>query len=232
MALSARSWLCVLALLGGLAGLTPSAGAANKDAPKLDTRAQKLAYALGIRLGTNLPLGLSPDELAALAQGMVDRALEHEPRIDLKPLEPELQEFTRVRASRAYDREIEASKAFLEQAATGDGVEKKASGLLVQVLEEGKGPSPGPKSRVRVHYTGVLRNGQVFDSSVQRGQPAEFGLDQVVPCWREGLQTMKVGGKSRLYCPSSIAYGRRGYPPMIHPGAALVFEVELLEILD
>lgn len=224
--------LCLCAIVAGLAGIAPAARAAKKGAPLLKTRSEKIAYALGIQLGTRLPLGLSPEELTALAQGMVDRALEREPRIDLEPLQLELKEFTRIRASRAYDREVEASAAFLEQSATGEGIEKKASGLLVQMLEEGKGAAPGPKSKVRVHYTGVLRSGQVFDSSVQRGQPAEFGLDQVVACWREGLQTMKVGGKSRLYCPSSIAYGKRGYPPLIHPGAALVFEVELLEILD
>lgn len=114
-------------------------------------------------------------------------------------------------------------------AAAGDTV-TTASGLQITELRAGSGASPGASDVVVVHYHGTLPDGSVFDSSVERGQPASFPLNRVIPCWTEGLQGMKVGGKSRLVCPPQIAYGARGSPPRIPPNATLTFEVELLEI--
>ena len=106
-----------------------------------------------------------------------------------------------------------------------------ASGLCTRVLTAGTGTAhPDPWDKVTVHYSGWTTDGKLFDSSVQRGQPATFPLNRVIPCWTEGLQKMKVGGKSKLVCPSVIAYGDRGSPPKIKGGAALLFEVELLSI--
>ncbi|HEX4986215.1 MAG TPA: FKBP-type peptidyl-prolyl cis-trans isomerase [Burkholderiales bacterium] len=110
-------------------------------------------------------------------------------------------------------------------------MKKTASGALITTIKEGKGPSPKATDTVKVHYTGTLVDGTVFDSSVQRGQPATFPLSKVIKCWTEGLQEIKVGGKAKLVCPASIAYGDRGSPPVIKSGATLVFEVELLEIV-
>jgi FKBP-type peptidyl-prolyl cis-trans isomerase FkpA len=104
------------------------------------------------------------------------------------------------------------------------------SGLVYQSLKEGTGASPKATNTVRVHYHGTLADGKVFDSSVQRGQPAEFRLNQVIPCWTEGVQMMKVGGKARLTCPPQIAYGARGAGGVIPPNATLTFEVELLDV--
>ena len=98
-------------------------------------------------------------------------------------------------------------------------------------MTPGNGASPKASDTVKVHYHGTLRDGAVFDSSVDRGTPAEFPLGRVIPCWIEGVQKMKVGGKSKLVCPANLAYGDRGAPPKIQPGAALAFDVELLEIL-
>ena len=145
---------------------------------------------------------------------------------------PKIQELARSRMEKAASVEAEASKKFLAEKAAEEGVETTESGLVYKVLTAGTGASPAATDRVKVHYHGTLRSGEVFDSSVQRGQPASFGLNQVIPCWTEGVQKMKVGGKSRLVCPASIAYGDRGAPPKIPPGATLVFEVELLEILE
>ena len=105
-----------------------------------------------------------------------------------------------------------------------------SGGLQVEHLREGTGPSPKPTDVVKVHYHGTFSDGRVFDSSVQRGQPASFPLNRVIPCWTQGLQQMKVGGKARLTCPPELAYGERGAPPTIPPNATLTFEVELLGI--
>ena len=119
----------------------------------------------------------------------------------------------------------------LAKAAAEAGAKKTASGAIVKALKEGTGATPTAASTVKVHYHGTLPDGTVFDSSVKRGEPATFPLSGVIKCWTEGVQQIKVGGKSRLVCPSNIAYGDRGSPPTIKPGATLVFEVELLEIV-
>ncbi len=110
------------------------------------------------------------------------------------------------------------------------GAKRLDSGLIITTVKEGTGPSPKATDTVKVHYHGTLPNGKVFDSSVQRGEPATFPLNGVIPCWTEGVQQMKVGGKSKLVCPAAIAYGDRGAPPDIGPGATLIFDVELLGI--
>lgn len=112
-----------------------------------------------------------------------------------------------------------------------DGVpETLPSGLVITEVTAGSGPSPSATDRVRVHYHGTFPDGKVFDSSVERGQPAVFPLNRVIPCWTEGLQRMQVGGKANLVCPAAIAYGPRGAPPRIPANATLHFEVELLGI--
>ena len=108
---------------------------------------------------------------------------------------------------------------------------KTASGLVITMLKEGTGSSPKSSDTVKVHYRGVLANGKEFDSSYGRGQPATFPLNRVIPCWTEGVQLMKAGGKAKLVCPSKLAYGSQGVPGTIPPDATLIFEVELLEIV-
>jgi len=122
------------------------------------------------------------------------------------------------------------SQAFLAKAAAEPGAQQTASGLVYREITAGSGASPKATDTVKVHYRGTLINGKEFDSSYARNQPAEFPLNAVIPCWTEGVQKMKVGGKSRLVCPSSIAYGDAGAPPDIPGGATLIFEIELLGI--
>jgi len=108
---------------------------------------------------------------------------------------------------------------------------KTSSGIVITTLKDGAGAGPRSSDTVKVHYRGTLPNGKEFDSSYGRGQPTSFPLNRVIPCWTEGLQTMKVGGKAKLVCPPGLAYGSRGIPGTIPPDSTLIFEVELLEIL-
>ena len=120
--------------------------------------------------------------------------------------------------------------AYLEKAAAEPGAVKTPSGLIYRELKAGTGASPNASDMVKVHYRGTLVDGTEFDSSYKRNEPISFPLNGVIPCWTEGVQKMKVGGKSQLVCPSSIAYGDSGRPPVIPGGATLIFEVELLGI--
>lgn len=126
--------------------------------------------------------------------------------------------------------EAEASEKFLKAEAAKKGAVQTKSGLIYFELTAGKGASPKAKDKVTVHYTGTLRDGTVFDSSLDRGKPLTFGLDQVIAGWTEGLQKMSVGGTARLVIPADLAYGKRGAPPVIPPDAVLIFEVELIGI--
>lgn len=108
---------------------------------------------------------------------------------------------------------------------------KTASGIVITTMKEGSGASPKSADVVKVHYRGTLTDGKEFDSSYKRGQAATFPLNRVIPCWTEGVQTMKVGGKAKLVCPPNLAYGGRGVPGTIPADATLVFEIELLEIV-
>jgi|SRR5580658_282333 len=122
------------------------------------------------------------------------------------------------------------SKAALDKAAAEPGAIRTSSGLVYRELRAGTGESPKATDSVTVNYRGTLPNGKEFDSSYKRNEPAKFPLNQVIPCWTEGVQRIKVGGKSQLVCPAGIAYGERGSPPDIPGGATLIFEVELLSI--
>lgn len=120
--------------------------------------------------------------------------------------------------------------AYLDKAAKEPGAVKTPTGLIYREMRPGSGAFPTPSDLVKVNYRGTLINGTEFDSSYKRNEPATFPLNRVIPCWTEGLQRMKAGGKSQLVCPASIAYGDRGSPPLIPGGATLIFEVELLSI--
>jgi len=198
-----------LALVAVLAG----SGSVAAAAPELRTEDQKTLYTLGIAISRSLEtFHLTESELEAVTAGMADGVLHRDPKIDVNQYGPKLQ-------------------AFLDKAAAEKGATKTPSGLIITTIKPGTGPSPKATDTVKVHYHGTLIDGTVFDSSVDRKEPATFPLNGVIPCWTEGVQLMKVGGKSRLVCPSNLAYGDRGAGAKIKPGAALVFDVELLEIV-
>jgi FKBP-type peptidyl-prolyl cis-trans isomerase FkpA/FKBP-type peptidyl-prolyl cis-trans isomerase FklB len=205
------------------------AGAAG---PELKSEDQKTLYALGLVISQNLAsFNLSPSELESVLAGVSDGVLKKDFKVDPSAYVPKIQQLQAARAGSVAATEKKAGQAFLDRAAAEKGATRTPSGLIITTLKPGTGPSPKATDRVKVHYHGTLTDGTVFDSSVQRGEPITLGLNQVIKCWTEGVQMMKVGGKSKLVCPSDIAYGDQGRPPAIKPGATLVFEVELLEIV-
>ncbi len=208
-----------------------AAPAAQGAGPELKSDDQKTLYAIGLAMSRSLsPFSLNESELDLVKAGITDGVLNREKKVDLETFGPKIQEFAQKRASASAEQEKKNAQGFLDKAAAEKGATKTASGLVYSEITPGAGEQPKSTDTVKVHYTGTLTDGTVFDSSVKRGQPATFALNQVIPCWTEGVQRMKVGGKSKLVCPSSIAYGDHGMPPTIKPGAALVFEVELLSI--
>jgi FKBP-type peptidyl-prolyl cis-trans isomerase FkpA/FKBP-type peptidyl-prolyl cis-trans isomerase FklB len=196
------------------------------------TEEQKTLYALGLALSQSLgSFALTEAELEWVRAGLTDGALGRERKVDLQAYGPKIRDLQQARATALAAGEKKAGQAFLDKAAAEPGATRTPSGLIIKPITPGTGESPKATDKVKVHYHGTLTDGSVFDSSVQRGQPATFPLNGVIKCWTEGVQLMKVGGKSRLVCPSDLAYGDRGSPPRIKPGATLVFEVELLEIV-
>src|SRR5580692_4358751 len=197
--------------------------------PKPMTDDDKTVYALGLSIYRSLAqFDLSPAEMELVKQALTDAA-ENKPAVDLETWGPKINTMASARASRVSAREKEASAAYLTKAAAEPGAVKTESGLIYRELKAGTGPSPKATDTVKVNYRGTLTNGTEFDSSYKRNEPAEFPLNGVIRCWTEGVQRMKVGGKSQLVCPSDIAYGDQGRPS-IPGGATLVFEVELLEV--
>ena len=196
----------------------------------LKSEDDKTLYALGLILGRNLAtFNLTQRDLAIVQKGISDQVLGREAQVDLDTYGPKVGQLAKARGKQAADREKAASQDFLEAAAKEPHAVKTASGLIYTELRPGTGRSPKPTDKVKVNYRGTLSDGTEFDSSYERG-PATFPLNRVIKCWTEGVGMMKVGGKAKLVCPSDIAYGDRGRPPQIPPGATLVFEVELLGI--
>ena len=201
-------------------------------APEPANDEQKTLYALGAAISQSLtPFTLNESELEFVKAGLVDGVLKRPQKVDLQVYGPKIQQMQQVRSNALADIEKKAGAAYLAKAAAEPGAKKTESGAIVTVIKEGKGATPKATDTVKVHYHGTLTDGTVFDSSVKRGEPATFPLNQVIKCWTEAVQLIKVGGKSKLVCPSGIAYGDRGSPPVIKPGATLVFEVELLDIV-
>lgn len=198
----------------------------------------KMSYAMGLNVAdyvAHSPVDLNPDMVLS---GLQD-ALKGTPGLPpeeyasaMQMLQTKVQEGANAKAKEIAEKNLAEGAAFLEENKKKDNIKVTSSGLQYEVLTNTDGKKPSKTSKVQVHYTGTLLNGQVFDSSVQRGTPAEFGLNQVIPGWTEGLQLMSEGAKYKFYIPAELAYGQRGAPGAIPPNAALIFEVELLKVLS
>jgi FKBP-type peptidyl-prolyl cis-trans isomerase FkpA len=199
------------------------------QAPALSTDDEKTIYALGLSVANSLgQFDLSPAELEIVKRAMTDAAAK-KPAVELDTWGPKIQGFATQRGTRVAGREKANSAAYLAKAAAEAGSVKTDSGLIYREVRAGMGESPKATDTVKVNYRGTLVNGTEFDSSYKRNEPAEFPLNGVIPCWTEGVQKMKPGGKSTLVCPSNLAYGDQGRPS-IPGGATLIFDIELLEV--
>ncbi len=193
------------------------------------TDQEKIIYSLGLSISNSLKqFDLSAKEVELVKRALSDAA-SGKPAVDLMEWGPKIASLAAERGSRAAERVKAESKVFLDKAATEPGAVRTDSGLIYRELQAGNGASPKATDTVKVHYRGTFVDGKEFDSSYSRNEPAQFGLNQVIPCWTEGVQKMKVGGKAKLVCPSSIAYGDEGRPS-IPGGSTLIFEIELLDI--
>lgn len=199
-----------------------------------------LSYSLGVLIGKNLQQQGFADDLSIemFAQAVKDVVNENDLQITAQEANAVLQEYSVKQQAQQAEKEavqgeenLKAGEAFLAENANRPEVKTTESGLQYEVLKSGDGPSPAATDKVKVHYHGTLIDGTVFDSSVDRGQPASFPVNGVIPGWVEALQLMSVGDKWKLYIPSGLAYGPRSAGPTIGPNSTLIFEVELLEIL-
>ena len=192
---------------------------------------QQTLYAIGVIASRNLvDLNMTPAQVALLEKGMADNLAGKKTAVDAAQYEQKVQAFAKARIAAVGDARKAKESKEAEKYAAQPGAQKTASGLVYIPVRAGTGAQPSANDKVKVNYEGKLLDGTVFDSSYKRGQPIEFGLSQVIPCWTEGVQKMKVGGEATLVCPPAIAYGDRGAPPAIPPGATLVFKVELLGV--
>jgi FKBP-type peptidyl-prolyl cis-trans isomerase FkpA len=207
----------------------PAAAKPKPAAPALTTDDDKTIYALGLSMYRSLQrFDLSPAEVEIIKRALTD-SVAGKPAVALAEWGPKIQPLAVIRGAVVAAREKSAGQAYLLKAAAEPGAVKTESGLVYRELTPGSGSTPKDTDTVKVQYRGTLVDGTEFDSSYRRNQPAQFPLNGVIPCWREGVQKMKVGGKAKLACPASLAYGDRGNPA-IPGGATLIFEVELLEI--
>jgi len=196
------------------------------------TDEQKAFYALGVGLSKQLAQlqPLTPQEAEMISAGLSDALTGKPPKADPEAFGAKIREIAQARMKVAGEAQKKVGAEFLEKAAKEKGAKKTESGMIYSEITPGTGDQPKATDTVKVNYRGTLIDGTEFDGSYKRNQPATFPLSGVIKCWTEGVQLMKVGGKSKLVCPSDIAYGDRGSPPLIKPGSTLVFEVELLSI--
>ena len=198
----------------------------------MNTEEDKTFYAVGLMLGGRFKdLALNDDEFQFLVQGLRDAVKGNKEKVELGAYQMKIQEMFSERVKKMAEQEQKKGEDFVDSYLKNNSSAKKtASGLVYELMEDGKGKAPKEDDVVEVHYHGTLISGEVFDSSRERGQTVKFPLNRVIKGWTEGLQLAKEGTKMKLVIPSHLAYGIHGAPPKIPGGATLIFEVELIKV--
>lgn len=192
----------------------------------------KVSYALGLSIGNNfITSGIKNVDFESFLKGMQDVVSGAPAAISYEDAQTILNEYFGKLQEERLDLNLKAGEEFLAINKNRPGVVTLPSGLQYEILKEGNGSKPSATDQVKCHYHGTLIDGTVFDSSVERGQPATFGVNQVIPGWVEALQLMPAGSKWKLFIPSNLAYGKAGAGQSIEPNSTLIFEVEILEIV-
>jgi FKBP-type peptidyl-prolyl cis-trans isomerase FklB len=210
----------------------------SQDSPTLKTMSDSVSYAIGLNIGKSIKSDSLEVNPAIIASGIRHAMSGDKPMLTdeqiqatMEALQKQMMAKQAAAQSAASEENKTKGTAFLAENKKKEGVVEIASGLQYKVIKEGKGRKPLATDKVKVHYTGTTIDGEEFDSSVKRGSPAEFKLNEVISGWTEGLQLMSVGSKYMLYVPSNLGYGDRGASGPIKPGSTLIFEVELLDII-
>lgn len=223
-----------LALAAAMSSVVLTGCGKDESKVEIKTHAEKVSYGIGYSMGNNFrDEGITDLSPGAIAAGVADALAQQEQRVSDEELMESfefVQQRTMERMNAVNDENARTSNEFLDKNAQREEVTVTDSGLQYEILQQAEGATPGPQDVVMVHYHGTLVDGTVFDSSVERGMPAEFPVGAVIPGWVEGLQLMSVGAKYRFYIPSELAYGSRSPSPAIPPNSALIFDVELLGI--
>ena len=223
--------------------LITASGCSAENEASLDTKEKKLSYSMGTIFAERIGQDMKDLDTDAFVAGIIDGLEGNEKQLSEEEIQASIQDYqkrmqqemadARSQGNQAQqgnaEENLEQSEAFLEENAKRDEVKTTDSGLQYEVLEKGDGDSPDADARVTVHYTGMLTDETVFDSSRQRGEPTTFGLQQVIPGWTEGLQLMKEGARYKFYIHPDLAYGESA-PSSIGPNQALIFDVELIEV--
>ncbi len=221
------------------ASLYGSVAAATSPEMALETPQQKLSYVIGMdigstlkQLGTEIDLVVFKQALEDVLEGRVTRITAEEAAQIKQAFLKQKREEVAAENKALGEKNLAEGEAFLAENKIKEGVQTTESGLQYQIIKEGDGPKPQANDTVSVHYRGMLVDGTEFDSSHQRGEPTTFPLSGVIPGWTEGLQLMSVGSTYKLFLPAKLAYGKKGAGAQIGPNATLIFEVELLEIVE